>query len=93
MPSKTARLSPHERLKAFLEGTDISPTAAGRHLGVAHTTVFSWISGDKTPSHEYRDAIEKWTKSAILASEWETPEERAIVERVTPYEPPAPEAA
>jgi transcriptional regulator with XRE-family HTH domain len=70
-------------LSQFLESNGLKKADAARALNVAKATVGWWTSGTNSPSALQRKRIERW--AGVPADTWDSPEERAAVEAVTPF--------
>lgn len=80
-------MTPHETmaraaLQAWLDGPGPERTQAAlaRTLGIAGPSVNGWVMGRSRPEPHLRLSLEILT--GIPASDWDTDDERAVVERV-----------
>ena len=71
-------------LRTFLREHSITPTAAARGVGVSHVTMLAYLTGDKRPADERRDAIERWTDGAVPRDTWRTRAEQRALDDVQP---------
>ena len=71
-------------LLAFLKANDITPTAAARSVGVSHVTMGAYLSGEKRPEGDRRDAIAIWTEGYVPREAWRTREETKALDKVLP---------
>lgn len=67
-------------LAQWLRGTRTSQEALGDALGVSQATVSAWVRGTARPESHFREAMELLAR--VTREQWETPDERAVVERV-----------
>lgn len=74
-------------LRSFLKSHGITPTAAARAIGVSHVTMLAYVSGEKRPEGDRRDAIERWTDGYVPRESWRTREERKDLDKVLPLRP------
>lgn len=58
------------RLSEFLAETHTKPTAFARQLGVAHTTVTRWASGEVAPSMEAMERIAEITEGRVMPNDF-----------------------
>ena len=68
------------KLREFVESGGWSQTALAVELGITQPSVSSWLTGRARPEAHLRAAISMI--AGIPAGDWETAEERALVERV-----------
>jgi len=73
-------------LQAFITDNGYTPTAAARAIGISHVTMLDYLSGEKRPSDDRRDAIAIWTGGAVAREAWRTEEERVVLAAVAPAE-------
>lgn len=62
--------NPPMRLAEFLTSQKMTPTAFARQLGVAHTTVLRWASGDVPPTMEWMERIARETEGAVMPNDF-----------------------
>jgi transcriptional regulator with XRE-family HTH domain len=58
------------RLSDFLTETQTKPAVFARQLGVAHTTVMRWASGDVSPSLDAMERIAKATEGRVMPNDF-----------------------
>ena len=58
------------RLSQYLEDTNTKPVAFARQLGVSHTTVARWASGQVPPSLAWMERIAKETGGAVMPNDF-----------------------
>lgn len=58
------------QLSTWLEEEEMTNVEFARRLGVAHTTVGRWISGEVFPRHGYLRQIEKLTCGRVTAADF-----------------------
>ena len=68
------------KLREFVESEGWSQSALAAELGITQPSVSSWLTGRARPESHLRLAISMIAR--IPAKDWETDEERALVERV-----------
>jgi transposase-like protein len=76
---------------------DVSYAEAARQMSVTPAGLLNWVKsideGGRSPDHPYRKVIRLWTENSVLGpielDEWETDDERSIVQAGKPYVPPA----
>lgn len=84
---------PAEKLTNFRKRHGISLHKASELLGASGPTILSWEQERTVPRPPYRRAIEIWTKGEISETEWQSPGERAAIERTADVKPFEPESA
>lgn len=62
--------NPPMRLSQYLAEQKQTPTAFARQLGVAHTTVMRWASGDVSPTMEWMEQIAQETGGAVMPNDF-----------------------
>lgn len=68
------------KLREFVESGGLSQTRLAAELGIKQPSVSSWLTGRARPESHLRLAISMI--AGIPAGDWETDDERALVERV-----------
>lgn len=80
-------------LLKFKKTHDVNGVTIAKALGVSKGAVSGWLSGLLQPDIKNRLAIERWTGGAVRHTDWLTEQDRADINRVTPFAPIAAEAA
>lgn len=57
-------------LTQYLEQTQTTPTAFARTLGVSHTTVLRWLSGETNPPLPVMSRIAETTGGAVMPNDF-----------------------
>jgi DNA-binding transcriptional regulator YdaS (Cro superfamily) len=57
-------------LSEYLAQTNTRPTAFARKLGVAHTTVLRWVSGETSPPLSAMGRISQATNGAVQPNDF-----------------------
>ena len=74
-----------DRLRAFLDKHGITLAQAAEAVASTKASLSLWALGGMRPRHEWRLAIERWTRGAVPAASWLTADERRMVAGVKPY--------
>lgn len=91
--SKKHKTDPRERFAAFVKARNLSASEVGRTFDVSHVAVLDWMSGKRVPSQFNREAIEKWTRGEIVATDWDDDDDRKARARLDAIEPAGPPVA
>lgn len=68
-----------EALRQYLSDADRSQSDLASTLGISQPSVSAWLRGGSRPEPHLREAIRLLT--GIPSSDWDTAEERAVIER------------
>ncbi len=75
----------------------IKQSAVARVLLVTPSAVHDWLLHKRTPSLQFRDALERWTAGAVPAKSWLSSNDLALLEHLSKVEawvaPPAKDEA
>lgn len=74
-------------LSGFLTLHSLNQSDAARAVGVSVPTMHDWLKGAKRPRATHRKTLDKWSRGAIPAASWETPDELATQDAVQPFDP------
>jgi len=81
------------RFAEFLEQRSLTYESVAGAVGTNRGTVCSWALGKSRPRHEWRLALETFTRGEVPALAWLLDTERAVVEFAAPWDEQGPEEA
>lgn len=71
----------------------VKQSAVARVLLVTPSAVHDWLLHKRTPSLQFREALERWTHGLVPANSWLSPQDVVLLEhlkKVEPYVDPLP---
>lgn len=71
----------------WLRDRRIKQTTVARVLLVTPSAVHDWLLHKRTPSLQFRDALERWTSGAVPATSWLSSQDLALLQHLTKVEP------
>jgi DNA-binding transcriptional regulator YdaS (Cro superfamily) len=71
----------------FLQRRNAPQCVVARVLRVSPPAVHDWLSGRRTPTPAYREAIERWSEGAVPAASWRSEAEAELAEQLEAIAP------
>lgn len=67
------------KLASYLDQTGQTPTAFGRKVGVSHSAILRYLSGERTPRPQIMRKIEMESGGAVRPNDWLSPDDSQAV--------------